>query len=284
MTQVWSGPAGSLTRHWQLAADGSWASLDYWMDGPEDLPVLESLVDAERYTLLDENIRRVLDGIGEMGQADIVVNRSPFGKLLHEYLGFAQTVFLLEDEPELCEHFLEVQTRKDKELMELAAASSCSLVLICDHADSTLFSPTMYRQWCIPFYKQAGEILGRANKFVSTHLDGNLHTLLPLMAQTGFHILDGCTPAPMFDYEPEELAASLAPEQTAFVGVPSALFCDGTGEEELFALADRILRAFHGRVILNVGDILPANGDIRKVIALGEYVKRHPLNGRTAGR
>ena len=59
---------------------------------------------------------------------------------------------------------------------------------------------------------------------------------------------------------------------------------DGTGEEELFALADRILRAFHGRVILNVGDILPANGDIRKVIALGEYVKRHPLNGRTAGR
>ena len=284
MTQVWSGPAGSLTRHWQLAADGSWASLDYWMDGPEDLPVLESLVDAERYTLLDENIRRVLDGIGEMGQADIVVNRSPFGKLLHEYLGFAQTVFLLEDEPELCEHFLEVQTRKDKELMELAAASSCSLVLICDHADSTLFSPTMYRQWCIPFYKQAGEILGRANKFVSTHLDGNLHTLLPLMAQTGFHILDGCTPAPMFDYEPEELAASLAPKQTAFVGVPSALFCDGTGEEELFALADRILRAFHGRVILNVGDILPANGDIRKVIALGEYVKRHPLNGRTAGR
>ena len=226
----------------------------------------------------------MLDGIGEMGQADIVVNRSPFGKLLHEYLGFAQAVFLLEDEPELCEHFLEVQTRKDKELMELAAASSCSLVLICDHADSTLFSPTMYRQWCIPFYKQAGEILGRANKFVSTHLDGNLHTLLPLMAQTGFHILDGCTPAPMFDYEPEELAASLAPEQTAFVGVPSALFCDGTGEEELFALADRILRAFHGRVILNVGDILPANGDIRKVIALGEYVKRHPLNGRTAGR
>ena len=80
------------------------------------------------------------------------------------------------------------------------------------------------------------------------------------------------------------MAASLAPEQTAFVGVPSALFCDGTGEEELFALADRILRAFHGRVILNVGDILPANGDIRKVIALGEYVKRHPLNGRTAGR
>ena len=72
MTQVWSGPAGSLTRHWQLAADGSWASLDYWMDGPEDLPVLESLVDAERYTLLDENIRRVLDGIGEMGRRGVL--------------------------------------------------------------------------------------------------------------------------------------------------------------------------------------------------------------------
>lgn len=277
-------PGGKLTRRYQMAADGSWAPVDYWLKSTADIPVLLEMIRGTRYTLRDENIRRVLEQLGEMGQADIVVNRSPFGKILHEYLGFAQTVFALEDEPELCQELLRAQTGSDMELIRLAAGSSCAVVLICDHADATLFSPKMYRDYCIPFYRQAGELLQRHGKFVSTHVDGNLSTLLPLLRESGFHMLDGCTPAPMFDYEVEQLAEAMGDRMTAFVGVPSSLFCDNTPLEEMCALADRILRAFHGRVIVNVGDILPANGDLYKVIALGEYVRNHPINRELASR
>ena len=271
-------PSGKLTRQYKMAADGSWAPVDYWLKSTDEIPVLKEMIRGTHYTLWDDNIREVLRQLGQMGQAEIVVNRSPFGKILHEYLGFEETVFTLADEPELCEELIQVQTENDMELMELAAESSCALVRICDHADATLFSPKMYRDYCIPFYRKAGELLHSHGKFVSTHVDGNLSTLLPLLPESGFHLLDGCTPAPMFDYEPEELAQAMGSNMCAFVGVPSSLFCDNTPLEDICALADRILRAFHGRVILNVGDILPANGDIYKVIALGEYVKKHPVN------
>lgn len=278
MRMTYSCPKGSLWRDYRLAADGSWASVNYWLKSTEDIPLLIELIQGTHYVLRDDNIRRVLSQLGEMGQADIVVNRSPFGKILHEFLGFAETVFTLEDEPEMIEALMEALTQNDMELIHLAAQSSCSVVLICDHADATLFSPAMYREYCIPFYKQVRDIMDKEGKYVSTHVDGNLKTLLPLLKDSGFHLLDGCTPAPMFDYQVEELADAINGSMTAFVGIPSSLFCDNTPVEELCKIADRILRAFHGKVIVNVGDILPAVGDMRKVIAVGEYIKNHPIN------
>lgn len=279
-TETIRTPNGSLSRHYQLAADGSWASLDYWVKDESELPILYEIIRATRYTLRDDNIKRVLSQIGEQGQADIVVNRSPFGKFLHEYMGFENTVYFLEDNEDAYAEYEQIQTESDMALLKLAAQSSCNVVLICDHADATLFSPSMYRAYCVPFYKAARALLEKNGKFVSTHVDGNLSTLLPLLGDAGFHILDGCTPAPMFDYEPEQLAAALDGQLTAFVGVPSSLFCDGTSIEVLCDIADRIIRAFDGKVIINVGDILPANGDIRKLAAVGAYIQQHPLNIR----
>lgn len=267
--------AGRLDRVYKLAADGSWAAVDHLCDGPEDLDVLLSVIEATRYRLLDHNIQRDLAAIGERGQADIVINRSPFGKLLHEYLGFERTAYLLYDDPVAYHRYEEVQAAKDMELIELGCRSSCAIVLICDHADATLFSPAWYERYCVPFYRRAGMRLRAAGKLISTHVDGNLKSLLPLMSGAGFDLLDGCTPAPMFDYTPEALVGALGEGMSAFVGVPSSLFCDGTPRDEILRYGDRLTALSGGRLILNVGDILPVNGDIGHVIALGERIAAH---------
>ncbi|WP_312641146.1 uroporphyrinogen decarboxylase family protein [Hydrogenoanaerobacterium sp.] len=281
-TVTFTTSKGVLRRTYRLAADGSWCSVDYMLDDVEQMEILFEVLKATHFRLRDDNIQRVIKAIGEQGQADIVVNRSPFGKLLHEHLGFENTTYFLYDDEDAYRQYEKIQTAKDMELIELACQSSCSLVLICDHADSTLFSPEWYEKYCIPFYQAAGDKLRKAGKMISTHVDGNLKSLLPLMKDTGFDVLDGCTPAPMFNYEPEELANSLGENMVAFVGVPSALFCDGTPVEALYSYADRIIKAFGGRAILNVGDILPANGSIENVIALGEYIHRY--NAKVRGK
>ena len=97
--------------------------------------------------------------------------------------------------------------------------------------------------------------------------------LFPLIRDTGFDLLDGCTPAPMNNYEVEELAEALPEGMVTYLGVPSSLFCQGLPTEEILAFGERIFNALAGRVIINVGDILPPNGDIYQVIALGEHVK-----------
>ena len=214
------------------------------------------------------------------GVCDVVIFRSPFGKLIHEYLGFEQVAYALYDDAPAVRDFLALQEKKDLELIELAASSPGPIVIISDHADENLISPPWYREFCMPYYRKACEILHRAGKRVSTHLDGNFKGYFPFIAETDFDLLDGCTPAPMFNYEPEELAAATrggfhvsgtgAHRRIAcYCGVPASLFV--TSELGMLAnFAERIERAFDGNVIVNVGDILPPNGAIEGVARIGE--------------
>ena len=98
--------------------------------------------------------------------------------------------------------------QKDLELIRMAAEAPGPIVIISDHADENLISPAWYREYCIPYYNKACAILHAAGKKVSTHLDGNFKGYFPFITETGFDLLDGCTPAPMFNFEPEELAAA----------------------------------------------------------------------------
>ena len=130
----------------------------------------------------------------------------------------------------------------------------------------------------MPFYREACAILHGAGKLVSTHLDGNIKGYLGFIAETGFDILDGCTPAPMFNYEVEELAAATlgrgasAGGMRCWCGVPAGLFTFGYPRDKIADFGERVVRAFGGMVIANVGDILPPTGDIEAVIALGERI------------
>ena len=188
-------------------------------------------------------------------------------------MGFERVAYALADCPERVEAFLKVQEERDLEVVRLAAGGPQRLAIITDHADENLIAPPWYRDYCIPFYRQANDILHAAGQFVSTHLDGNFRGLFPLLAATGFDLLDGCTPAPMFNYEVEELAAALPAGVCAFCGVPSTLFCQRRPTPEILGFGGRIRRAFAGRGFLNVGDILPPDGDIEQVIALGEFAR-----------
>jgi hypothetical protein len=267
-------PIGELGREERLAADGTWCPVKHYVQSMDDLAVLRYAIESERYTANDTVIQSTLEGIGDLGQADLVIGRSPFGKLFHEYMGFEAAIYALVDSPDKIREFLELQEEKDLEVIRLAANRKARLVIISDHADETLISPRLYQQYCIPFYQKACNILHKAGKYVSTHLDGNFKGHFPLLEQTGFNLLDGCTPAPMFNYEIEELAKALPKGMYAFCGVPASLFCQNVDNKIIFEYADRIMESLEGRAILNIGDILPPNGNIQQVIALGEYVRK----------
>lgn len=270
--EIYVTKKGSLERVYKLAKDGTWCPKEYFVKKPEDLEVMSYILENEKYVLKDEYINWIIDSISEMGVADLNIKRSPFGKLIHEILGFENTTYALSDYPESINQYLKLQKVKDMEVIDLACKSKAKFVMISDHADENLISPYWYEKFCIPFYNEANEILHEHNKITSTHLDGNFKGFFNLLDQTEFDVLDGCTPYPMFNYKIEELADALPENMYAFVGVPSALFCDRqVSTDTILSFGERIKESFAGRAILNVGDILPPNGDIDKVIALGRY-------------
>lgn len=266
-------PRGELVRRERLTADGIWVARELFVRDPRDLEILRLAVEATRYVPRHERIASVLRGVADRGVADLVIFRSPFGKLVHEYMGFERVVYALADDPGPILAFLRLQEAKDLERVRLAARAPARLVIISDHADEHLIAPPLYERFCIPFYRKATAMLHEAGKRVSTHLDGNIKGYLPLLGRTGFDLLDGLTPAPMFNYEVEELAEALPEGMAAYCGVPATFFCQGRPTEEILRFADRILGALAGRGILNVGDILPPDGDLEQVIALGRHVR-----------
>lgn len=266
-------PTGDLSSVQSLASNGTWSPKKHFVETLDDLESMSRVVESTRFVPHYERITTVMDEMGWRGIGDTVIFTSPFGKLVHDYMGFEQIVYAIVDSPSAVHDFLALQESKDMELVALAAQSPERLVIISDHPDEYLVSPPYYEQYCIPFYQKAAGILQDAGKIVSTHLDGNFKGYFPLLGRTGFDYLDGCTPAPMFNFEIEELADALPDGMSAFCGVPSTLFCRNMDNEEIFSYAERIITSFKGRGIVNVGDILPPDGNIDQVIALGEYVR-----------
>jgi hypothetical protein len=311
-TVTWRTPGRELVRTYKLDAEGTWSEYGHMVTNLADLETVRMIVANTEIVPRFERVERFLEETEGFGVCDIVVFRSPFGKLVHEYMGFEAVTYALHDHESEVLDFLAFQEQFDLAFVELACRSPGSIVIISDHADENLIAPPWYRRFCIPYYRKACDLIHRAGKYASTHLDGNFKGFLPFIGETGFDLLDGCTPAPMFNYEVEELAGALAtaerPEATGgpegpvnarpqegagggadvrrpegpvgpgagpmrcYCGVPASLFTTGVPTEDICGFGERIVRAFAGQVIVNVGDILPPTGDIARVVALGERI------------
>ncbi len=267
-------PHGTIERVDGIAADGSLCPVKYFIGGEDDWKPLFHVLEHTEAVPNFQRVRWILNRIGDLGVADIVIWRSPFGKIVSEYAGLERTVYQLADDPGVVNDLLKLQTEFDLEVVRLAAKSPAEIVILSDHADEQLINPIWYEKYCLPFYLQVSDILHAKGKVFSTHLDGNFKALFPLVGRSGFDLLDGCTPAPMTNYEVEELAAALPGDMKTYCGVPSIFFTGDTNTNKIITFAQRIIEALGRRVILNIGDILPAPGDIHKVIELGQWIAR----------
>jgi len=272
-TLTWRTPRGDLVRTYTLDAEGTWSEYGHMVKTLAQLDIVRYIVEHTERTPRFDLVERFLRETEGFGVADTVLFRSPFGKLIHEYMGFEAVTYALFDHEEVVLDFLEFQEHYDLRFTELAAKSPASIVIISDHADENLISPPWYQRYCMPYYHKACDLIHAAGKYASTHLDGNFKGYLSFIADTGFDLLDGCTPAPMFNYEVEELAGALGKEMSCYCGVPATMFTTDLPPEQIATFGERIARAFSGRVIVNVGDILPPTGDINRVIALGDRVQ-----------
>ncbi|MGE5549663.1 MAG: uroporphyrinogen decarboxylase family protein [Bacteroidota bacterium] len=266
-------PRGTLRARHQLAADGSWAPIEHFVKELKDLEAIKYALAHQHFTPAFHEIEKFHRETEGFGVCDLVLWRSPFGQLVHDLMGFEQVIYALYDHENVVLEMLEFMTEHKLKLVELAAQAPARLAIISDHADENLIAPPFYRKYCIPYYQKATSILHRAGKLISTHLDGNFRSFFPFIKETGFDLLDGCTPAPMFNYTPEELAVAAGEDLHCYCGVPATLLTQRLPTREIVNFGLRIAKAFRNRVLVNIGDILPPEGDIEQVIELGKAVQ-----------
>jgi len=272
-------PVGSLrgVKRRTDASYGTYFHVEHLVKRVEDLAILEYVFADQTHVPRYDGAERVYDRLGEWGVADLVIPRSPLPMLLNnDYIAMTDGILMLHDYPAECERFMRLIEESQTDFFDLVGRAPGRLVIFGDNVDNVIVSPPLFRRYSLPYYQRRCERLHRYDKIVSLHLDGRLRGILDLLPETGLDVLDGVTPAPMNDFEVEELAAAVGQDQRLWCGVPATLFCeDWASDDEIRAFARRILDTLGPRVILNVGDQLPPNADIEKVRLLVEVASQY---------
>lgn len=269
----WRTPHGELVRRRRLAVDdGSWAIVEHPVKGISDLPAVADVYTSRRLDARPEQVKQLAAEIGDAGFQDIVLNRSPLGALVHDWIGMEDFVYLLFDNRRELVRLIEEIEPAFLEVVRLAAEMPARVVILGDNLDENLIAPPVFEEFGLPYYRKVAEVLHAGDKYFSCHMDGNIRRLLPLFRESGLDIYDGCTPEPMNNYTLEDLRAGLGDRMHAFCGVPSTFFVQGLPDEVILDYARRIIDTLGQSAILNVGDILPINGDIEQVARIAEMV------------
>lgn len=265
-------PVGSVRERRRSVMPGESPSrVEYMVKTVEDLKVVEYMFTHRTLTPTYEKVKAALDEMGGFGFVDLVLPRSPMPHLIIDLANLENGLYLMMDHPDECEHFFQVCSQANDIAFDLMA--ECPYGTVCifgDNIDEVMVSPSMFRQYSVPYYQRRCERLHKGGKLVSAHMDGRLCGLLPMMKDTGLDIFDGATPEPMNDWTLEQMARALGPNQRLWCGVPATLFCDATTVQQVKDFSKRILDAFGPKVVLNVGDQLPPDGDLVRVAASAE--------------
>jgi len=217
-------------------------------------------------------VKKTLKWFTDLGFLDLVLPRSPLTCLLIDLMGIANGITTLFTHPEECEGLFEAIEEFESELFEIAGECPGTVAIFADNIDNRIVSPKLYKKYMLPYYQKRCKQLHEHGKIIACHMDGQLRGILPLLKETGIDVLDGTTPAPIGDFTPEDLKASMTKKMMAWCGPPAPLFCGDTPIEEIKLYTKRIVEILGENVILNVAAAVSPDADIKKVLELGKEI------------
>ncbi|GAI15863.1 unnamed protein product, partial [marine sediment metagenome] len=112
------------------------------------------------------------------------------------------------DNPKRFQSLYELIFEKQKEIYKIAANSPATIVWCPDNITGPVTPPTFFKEFCLPFYNEMADLLHEKDKVLAVHMDGQLRSLVDLIAQTRIDVIEAFTPPPMADLSIKEAKAS----------------------------------------------------------------------------
>ena len=268
-------PIGTLTEvyRWGENATSSHHA-KFPVERLEDIPVMEYFLADERWEFDQEAFEAIEGRLGDRGVCQFYFARSGLQRLIINFMGFENTIYMLHDHRERVEQFLDHIERCDDHLFEMLCASPVQILNFGDNIDAFLSPPPLFERYLMPHYERRCEQLHAAGKFTHIHMDGHLKPLLPLLSKLPQHAIEAPTPLPQGDVTCEELAEAMG-EKIMIDGITCLHFLPQYSYQELEEFALRLLELFSPRCILGISDEISPPGDIEKVRFVSEIVAQY---------
>ncbi|MBN2153774.1 MAG: hypothetical protein JW839_20115 [Candidatus Lokiarchaeota archaeon] len=117
--------------------------------------------------------------------------------------------------------------KKDLEAYKIAAESPVEVVWGPDNVTSVITSPTIFKEYSLPFYNEVADIIHKHGKIYVVHMDGELKALADLIAQTRIDAIESFTPPPVGNFTIEEARAKWGNKKVIWANFPEPVCLQG---------------------------------------------------------
>jgi hypothetical protein len=258
-------PVGSLRQVQRYTEHGtSLMNVEYFLKDLEDLKVFEYILRERSYSWNQNRYEWGKKRYGEFMPLRANLERSPVMWLIVGIMGFKKTVTMIWKHPQLmkdfmmvleAEHLKQIKAYKSKPVVELNFG---------DNMHHDLCPPPYFKEYVIPFYQRVMPSVHSQGMVASSHFDGYLKQILPLMQDTCLDGLECVTPVPQGDVTLAEMKEAMG-DMFLRDGIPAVYMCTWTPIKTLRSHVQELIEMFYPRLILGISDLLPANGDVERI-------------------
>jgi len=255
-------PVGTLTSESGATVGPDGVSYPYTrkhpVESPEDMRIYTYMVEDTEVT---ENSAYCRDWLGEVGESGVELSAcppAPLKRLILTPMSIEGVVFAVQDHRQAFDRLVEAMHRVNLEIYRICADSPVTVFIEMGVSGTSMISPKMYREYCVPYSRAYTDLLHERQKFsISLTAGENFKGILPEIEQSGF---DG-----IWGYQPtREGNASLADIRAAW----GNRLCTGGG-----MFTDLLRRGTRQQVIDTVNGVLDqAQPDDRFVLSTSSIV------------
>jgi hypothetical protein len=278
-TTCFRTPVGDLivehTVNAQIIADGvrSYMSKHPILGGDDYAPAQYILEHMEIVPQFARHAARQAD-FGEGGFVIPSMERIPFQQLLIDYFVTTDFFYALHDSPRAILRLLELLDEKVSEAIRLMADLPSPYLQIGDNLDGDMTNPRLFRQYCLPAYQRYTDAIHAQGKRAGSHTDGNLKSLLDLLAESGLDVCESFSPAPLTPVTVAQALEHWPVRPIIWGGIPSPLLEARTPLPVLEEYIQGLLATVGTRpILLNVVDMVLYNDDIERIRHIARWIE-----------
>lgn len=249
---------------------------EYPIKNLEDIKIIQYILENANFIFIKENYEKADKQFADLTVTSTYLLKSPYQKLVTEFMGFTRTILFLKRYPSQIENFMKFLDHWDDEMYKQISKSPLKIVNFGENLDSNLSPPHFFEKYLLPYYEKRVKQLHQAGKYCHIHIDGSLRDFLPYFESLPFDGFEALTARPQGDVDLEEIKEAIG-DKILLDGIPSILFLPEYSEEYLKNYTQKVLEFFSPHLILGVSDELSPNGDIRKIEKIIEIVNNFNL-------
>ena len=270
---TYTTPKGKLTQVEGKTSHGqAKIAVEYAVKSIHDFEILAYVLEHEEFFFDREKYGRIAEMLGERTVSSVNVPWLPLQRLTVEYMGLQNTILALWKHEREVESLLAVMEENNDRRFNLLKRTPFEIINFGDNIDQDLISPSMFENYALPYYQKRTKEFHDSGKICTSHWDGKFHSLLPFVRRTGLDALECVAPKPMGDVDLKELRYAVG-DMVLMDGIPATSFLPSQSEDSLKQYALEVLDTFSPRLILGIGDMLPADGEIERVRMISKIVE-----------